>query len=180
MTPISPSINTNYSSYRVPFTIDEEYISPPSAPLNLKDVLMVLLEQIRKDQSSAVELVALLKQEKELHPEQATEFNEAIALLAANDPRKKLEALEIESDWVVVQKEKIVRESLWLKAAKKTGKMSWVALKVSGYVLYRLCFNDKVLKIIGTAGSVAAVVNLTSTTGLPVLFTVLKFLNIIT
>lgn len=177
---IDPGTNTTHS------------LADRVKPIHTKQLLKILLEQVRQNPIHSQELAHALKEQMSAFPESANDFHEVIELLEADLQQLdiQLEAIdkkdnELLDDWVYVEKtgEQINRppgySKPWTSYAAAAGGAAWCLTKTSGSVLYFICdkvvLSGNVLKAAAAAGSLVSVVNLVGSPAVPVLRTVLLF-----
>lgn len=162
-------------------------------PIQTKEILKVLVDQVKQNPKHAAELSESLKAAMEDHPESRSEFQEVMELLAADKTttENRIDRIDsIEKEWLddcvfVENKLEVIQpppgyEKTWLSYAVATGGAVWYVTKVSGTVLYFVCdkviLNGTVLKLAAAAGSVVSLANMVGSPCLPVLQTVVVFL----
>ncbi len=162
-------------------------------PVHTKELLKILLDQVRQYPGHTSELILALQEQKEKFPESVNEFDEVIELLETEQEAisQKIDALDSEKcglldDWVYVDKipDEVKPppgyEKTWASYALSAGGAVWYVTKTSGTVLYFLCdhvlLNGNVLRIAAATGSVVSVINLMGSPALPVLQTVAVFI----
>ena len=161
-------------------------------PVHTKELLEILLDQIRQNPDLTRELILELQEQKEVFQESEKDFDEVIELLETDQETisGKLDVLDrtecdLLDDWVFVDKipDEVKPppgyEKTWTSYALSAGGAVWYVTKTSGTVLYFLCdhvlLNGNVLRIAAATGSVVSVINLMGSPALPVLRTVAVF-----
>ena len=162
-------------------------------PIQTKEILKTLLNQIKQSPEQAAELLISLKSAQTEHTESHTEFEEVINMIAADRQvaEARIDEIDaIENEWLdecvlvdnnlAAVKPPPGYEKTWISYGVATGGTVWYVTKVSGSVLYFVCdkvvLNGRILQLAAAAGGVASLINAVGNPCLPVLQTVVIFL----
>ncbi len=185
-----PPAESTYDPIAIPNTIqfhssalliDEDYLNRDVKPLQVKNLLILLLDQVKKDKEQTASLIEALQNEMKLNPDQHKEYQEALFILKLSNPQSHIEEIDsLEKKWledcIIVEKntDRPIQDTSWKKR-----RLLLQALKISGYATLffvdKILLNDKFLKIASAAGSIAAFSSFATNPSLPVFITVARF-----
>jgi len=143
-------------------------------PIKVKDILLLLIEEVKKNDSLAAIILDQLQEEMKLRPEaEKQEYLEMIEILKANIEyayERIGEIDDLEKEWleecVFVNTPQIIDHQpySWGELALSSGAMAWRVVKGGGSVIYFVCdrvlLNDKLLSVAAAVGGAASIMNL--------------------